>query len=52
MDYILEYCRKFINRFAKMNDSEIYDWICENFWINDYEVARKCSFIIFEESRD
>lgn len=41
-----------VSKFSKMTDTEIYDWICNNFYCNDYEMMRKCSFIIFKESRD
>lgn len=51
MDYILNYCRENIDRFSKMTDSEIYDWMCKNFYEKDCEMIRRCSFIIFKESR-
>lgn len=51
MDYILNYCRKDVLRFSKMTDTEIYNWMCDNFAEKDYEMLRKCSFIIFKESR-
>ncbi len=50
-EQILEYCRKDIKRFSKMSDSEIYDWMCWNFASKDYQMLRRCSTIIFEESR-
>ena len=48
---ILNECRNNLNKFSKMTDTEIYNFICDNFHIKDYEMARKCSWIIFEESR-
>ncbi len=50
-EQILEYCRKDIKRFSKMSDSEIYDWMCWNFASKDYQMLRRCSTVIFEESR-
>lgn len=50
-DMILKECRKNIRKFKIMNDMEIYEWICNNFYITDYEEARECSFIIYRESR-
>ena len=48
---ILNYCRKNLKRFSMMSDTEIYDWMCNNFYTKDYEMVRKCSMIIFKESR-
>lgn len=48
---ILKECREVIQRFSKMTDSEIYDWLCNNYWCKDYDMLRECSFIIFNESR-
>ena len=31
MDYILEYCRQNLKRFRNMKDTEIYNWMCDNF---------------------
>lgn len=50
-DKILQECRENIQNFSKMSDSEIYDWLCNNYWCKDYEMLRDCSFIIFYESR-
>lgn len=50
-EIILNYCRDNIEKFKSMSDMEIYEWICENYYIRDYEEARNCSFIIFYESR-
>lgn len=49
---ILFYCRQHINKFYNMSDTEIYEWMCNNFYYNNYEEIRKCSFIIFNESRN
>lgn len=49
-DMILNECRSNLNRFKTMNDIEIYKWICDNFYCTDFEMMRKCSFIIFKES--
>lgn len=47
---ILNFAFKNIKRFRNMSDTEIYDWICETFYVEGhYDVARNCSFIIFEE---
>lgn len=48
---ILTECRKDIQRFSKMTDTEIYNWLCENYWCKDYEMLRECSMVIFFESR-
>ena len=48
---ILEYCRNNLTRFSTMTDVEIYNWMCDNFCTKDYEMVRKCSRIIFDESR-
>ena len=48
---ILENCRKNLTRFSTMTDVEIYNWMCDNFYTKDYEMVRKCSRIIFDESR-
>lgn len=39
--------------FHKMTDVEIYKFICDIFYLrnNEYQIARECSFIIFNESR-
>lgn len=50
-DMILSYCRQNLKRFSVMSDMEIYNWMCDNFYTKDYEMARQCSFIIFHESR-
>lgn len=50
-DMILNYCRNNLNRFSVMTDVEIYDWMCDNFYTKNYEMVRKCSRIIFDESR-
>lgn len=50
-DMILKECRRQLNKFKGMNDMEVYHWICDNFFIKNYEEARECSFIIFRESR-
>ena len=48
---ILEHCRNNLTRFSTMTDVEIYNWMCDNFYMEDYEMVRRCSRIIFEESR-
>lgn len=48
---ILNHCRNILKRFSDMSDVEIYNWMCENFYTKDYEMVRRCSRIIFEESR-
>lgn len=48
---ILNYCRNNLNRFSNMTDVEIYNWMCDNFYTKDYEMVRKYSRIIFDESR-
>ena len=48
---ILEHCRNNLTRFSTMTDVEIYNWMCNNFYTKDYEMVRKCSRIIFAESR-
>ena len=48
---ILEHCRNNLTRFSTMTDVEIYNWMCDNFYTKDYEMVRKCSRIIFDESR-
>ena len=48
---ILNECRNDLNKFSKMTDVEIYNWMCNNFYTKDYATVRKCSRIIFEESR-
>ena len=48
-DKIIQECRENIQKFSKMSDSEIYDWLCNNYWCNDYKMLRDCSFIIFYE---
>lgn len=51
-EYILSECRKRILKFHNMSDTEIYNWMCDNYkGCSNYEMIRKCSFIIFEESR-
>ena len=51
-EYILNECRKRILKFHNMSDIEIYNWMCDNYkGCSNYEMIRKCSFIIFEESR-
>lgn len=30
-----------------LSDIDIYNMICDNFYITDYEEARKCSFELF-----
>lgn len=42
-----------IKHFHKMTDMEIYNYICDVFYLHDdeYQIARECSFIIFNESR-
>lgn len=51
-EYILNECRKHILKFHNMSDIEIYNWMCDNYkGCRDYRMIRKCSFIIFEESR-
>ena len=51
-EYILNECRKYILKFHNMSDTEIYNWMCNNYkGYKNYEIIRKCSFIIFEESR-
>lgn len=51
-EYILNECRKHILKFHNMSDTEIYNWMCDNYkGYKNYEIIRKCSFIIFEESR-
>ena len=50
-EYILDECRKHILKFHNMSDTEIYNWMCDNFYTTDYEMVRKCSRIIFAESR-
>lgn len=49
---ILKECIEKIERFSKMTDFEIYDWLCNNYWCQDYCMLRECSFIIFHESRN
>lgn len=51
MNYILSECRKTLSRFRKMNDIEIYHYMCNNFFSTDFEMIRRCSFIIYNESR-
>ena len=48
---ILSYCRQNISRFSAMSDTEIYNWMCDNFYTKDYEMVRQCSIQIFKESR-
>ena len=48
---ILEHCRNNLTRFSTMTDVEIYNWMCDNFYTKDYGMVRKCSRIIFDESR-
>ena len=50
-EYILDECRKHILKFHNMSDTEIYNWMCDNFYTTYYEMVRKCSRIIFAESR-
>lgn len=51
-EYILSECRKRILKFHNMSDTEIYNWMCDNYkGCSNYEMIRKCSFIIFKESR-
>ena len=50
-EQILNYCRKEINKFSTMSDTEIYNWMCDNFYTKDYEMIRQCSMQIFKESR-
>lgn len=51
-EYILNECRKHILKFHNMSDTEIYNWMCDNYkGCRNYEMIKKCSFIIFEESR-
>ena len=50
-EIILEHCRDNLTRFSTMTDVEIYNWMCDNFYTKDYEMVRKCSRIIFDESR-
>lgn len=50
-DMILNYCRQNLQRFSVMSDTEIYNWMCDNFYTKDYEMVRQCSFSIFYESR-
>lgn len=42
-----------MEHFKKMTDVEIYKFICDIFYLRDdeYQIARECSFIIFNESR-
>lgn len=47
MDYILNYCLTNISKFKNMTDSEIYFWLCDNFYTKDYDMLRKCSFVIY-----
>lgn len=50
--YILDECRKYILKFHNMSDTEIYNWMCDNYkGCRDYEMIRRCSFVIFKESR-
>lgn len=49
---ILKDCRKNISNFHNMSDVEIYEWMCDNFVCRDYELLRRCSFVIFKESRN
>lgn len=51
-EMILNYCRENLERFRRMSDMQIYDWMCRNFATKDYEMVRECSFIIFKESRN
>ena len=50
-EQILNYCRNEINKFSTMSDTEIYYWMCDNFYTKDYEMVRQCSMQIFKESR-
>lgn len=43
---IKDFCFKNIKMFSNMNDMEIYDWICENFWCKDYQMMRRISLEI------
>ena len=48
-EQILSECRKHLLEFSGMNDTEIYNWICDNFFCTDYNMMRVCSFAIFHE---
>lgn len=48
---ILAFCRNKIDLFSHMTDIDIYNYICENFFIENFTEARECSFIIFKESQ-
>lgn len=49
---IVNYCKNNLHKFANMNDMEIYDWLCNNYACKDYEMIRRCSFIIYKDSRN
>lgn len=50
-EQVLDYCRNKSLMFHTMSDLEIYNYICDAFWIENFTVARECSLIIFRESR-
>lgn len=50
-DMILNHCRQDLKKFSTMSDTDIYNWMCDNFYTKDYEMVRQSSFIIFHESR-
>ena len=51
-EYILDECSNGILNFLIMSDWEIFNCMFDNYiGCSNYEMIRKCSFVIFEESR-
>lgn len=50
---IINDCKNNTKKFSIMTDMEIYNWLCNNYpTCRDYELLRRCSFIIFKDSRN
>lgn len=51
-ELILKECEGCKKEFSRMSDTEIYEWLCDNYACKDYELLRKCSFILHKNSRN
>lgn len=51
-ELILNECERCLKEFSRMSDTEIYKWLCDNYACKDYELLRKCSFILHKNSRN